>query len=389
MIARNIEYGKMMNIVLVSNYFNHHQQPLCEALEARCDSFFFISTTVMREERKKLGYAFEQPEYVILAYEDGGMERARKAIAAADAIIYGSAVGELSKGRYYRGKNMLYYSERIYKRGCRRWLLPYRAARFYVRYQWRQRSLLLCAGAYAAYDYSRSRTFLNRCYKWGYFPEAKTFDIHALIADKQPRSLLWCGRLIDWKHPEIAVQVAARLKQDGCRFSLDIIGSGAMEQTLAAMIEQNGLQHEVRLLGSMPPQETRRHMERAEIMLLTSDRQEGWGAVLNEAMNSGCAVAASSAMGAAPFLIEDGTNGLLCRPENTDDFYGAVKRLLADDGLRRQLGTEAYRTVTGLWHAPVAAERVLAFAENMTAGEPLPVFADGPCSRAAIIKTIT
>jgi hypothetical protein len=37
----------------------------------------------------------------------------------------------------------------------------------------------------------------------------------------------------------------------------------------------------------MPPEEVRVHMEQSNIYLFTSDFGEGWGAVLNEAMNSG------------------------------------------------------------------------------------------------------
>ena len=49
-------------------------------------------------------------------------------------------------------------------------------------------------------------------------------------------------------------------------------------------------------------------MEKSEIFLFTSDKGEGWGAVLNESMNSACAVVASHAIGSVPFLLKDGEN---------------------------------------------------------------------------------
>ena len=66
---------------------------------------------------------------------------------------------------------------------------------------------------------------------------------------------------------------------------------------------QMGLQNRIQILPPMPPEAVRRRMEQANLFLLTSDFQEGWGAVLNEAMNSGCAVVASHAAGAAPYLL--------------------------------------------------------------------------------------
>lgn len=51
----------------------------------------------------------------------------------------------------------------------------------------------------------------------------------------------------------------------------------------------------------MKASEVRSYMEKADIYLFTSDFNEGWGAVLNESMNSGCAVVASHAIGSVPF----------------------------------------------------------------------------------------
>ena len=47
-------------------------------------------------------------------------------------------------------------------------------------------------------------------------------------------------------------------------------------------------------------------MEKSHIHLFTSNHLEGWGAVVNEAMNSGCAVVANREAGAVPYLIEHG-----------------------------------------------------------------------------------
>ena len=55
-----------MNIVFFSNYFNHHQKFIAEALYADTKgSFRFYETSKMSEERKKLGYGEDHhPDYV-------------------------------------------------------------------------------------------------------------------------------------------------------------------------------------------------------------------------------------------------------------------------------------------------------------------------------------
>ena len=61
-----------MKIVLLSNYYSPHQKQLSEELYCKLtEDFSFISTSEMREERKKLGYDFQQePRYVEKTYVD-------------------------------------------------------------------------------------------------------------------------------------------------------------------------------------------------------------------------------------------------------------------------------------------------------------------------------
>ena len=158
---------------------------------------------------------------------------------------------------------------------------------------------MLCAGAFTYADFAKHGSFINKAYKWGYFPETKRYEsIERLVEKKKKNSILWCGRFIDWKHPDDALCVAERLKAAGYSFALNIIGAGELEPKLKSMIEQYGLNDCVHMLGAMPPENVREYMESSQIYIFTSDRSEGWGAVLNESMNSGCAVVASDAIGA-------------------------------------------------------------------------------------------
>ena len=140
------------------------------------------------------------------------------------------------------------------------------------------------------------------------------------------------------------------------------------------------------MLGAMPPEAVREHMEKAEIFLFTSDFNEGWGAVLNESMNSGCAVVASHAIGSVPFLIRDGENGLIYRNGDDDGLYKRVTRLIDDPALRDRLGRNAYRTLADTWNAETAAERFLQLSQALLDGKSPELFDEGPCSRAAVLR---
>lgn len=377
-----------MKIVMVSNYFNHHQQPLAEALYRICDrNFCFIATTTMRQERKDLGYGNrETPQYVLEAWTDE--EGCRRIIDEADVVIAGSAPEQLLRARIAAGKPIFRYSERPLKNGTEPLKYLPRLLRWHLRNPVGKPISMLAAGAFAAGDYARFGLFKKRCYRWGYFPETKRYpDAEGLMKRKDRVNLVWVARLLHWKHPDDVIGVAKRLKESGYRFELNMIGIGPMEQTLRDMIREEGLEACVHLLGAMKPEEVRTHMEDAGIFLFTSDRNEGWGAVLNEAMNSGCATVASHAIGSVPFLIEDGQNGLVYRSGDTDELYSKVAYLLDHPAEQVRLGIGAYRTITETWNAESAAERFVCLAERGLAGEKFPdLYENGPCSKAVPIK---
>ena len=71
-----------------------------------------------------------------------------------------------------------------------------------------------------------------------------------------------------------------------------MVGDGEMREQLKKRAGQEQLTQQVTFTGFQKPEQVRQYMEKAQIFLFTSDYKEGWGAVLNEAMNSGCAEAA-------------------------------------------------------------------------------------------------
>lgn len=246
---------------------------------------------------------------------------------------------------------------------------------------------LLCASAYTSVDFSKFGLFKGRCYKWGYFPSAKRYEnIDRLISRKKKHSILWAGRFLDWKHPEAVIETAKNLKNDGYDFDLKIIGTGELEEALTEMIRANELSNCVHMLGSMKPAEVRDNMEQSEIYLFTSDKVEGWGAVLNESMNSGCAVVASHVIGSVPFLLKDGENGLIYRDGELDDLYQKTKWLLDYPTERMEMSKKAYWTIRDEWNAENAAQKLLHFSEKVISGKSVQdLYLSGVCSPAEII----
>ena len=153
------------------------------------------------------------------------------------------------------------------------------------------------------------------------------------------------------------------------------------------MVSEYNLENEVHMLGSMKPEQVRKYMEQSQIYLFTSDRNEGWGAVLNESMNSACAVVASHAIGSVPFLLKDGENGLIYKDGDEEDLYRKVKMLLNNPDLCQQYGKQAYFTIVDEWNAETATKRFLNLSQAILNENIKPdLILDGPCSKADILN---
>ena len=380
-----------MNVVMLSNFFNHHQSALSNALWNYPDiTYRFIETQQIPQERKKMGYRQNYPQkYVLRTYESKEQEiRCAEQLNRAETVIAGSAPESILRQRIKAGKLLFRYAERPLKHGPE--LLKYlpRLLKWNYRNPPGKPIYMLCASAFTAGDYRKFGLFKDHCYKWGYFPETRQYpNSDDLFLNKTKTRLLWCGRFLEWKHPDDALTVARRLKEAGVSFTLKMIGTGERENCLRQTIQAEGLQDCVELTGPMPPEQVRDYMEKAGIFLFTSDRQEGWGAVLNEAMNSGCAVVASDAIGSVPYLVKDRENGLVYHSGSVDELLEKVIWLLDCPEQQRRLGENACRTITELWNAQVAAERFIQLAQAILDGDPSPeLFQEGPCSRAEVIR---
>lgn len=374
-----------MKIVLVSDSYNHHQASISRKMwELLNGNFAYIEVMPLEQERVNLGFRHMTDPFVLYYAQD--KELCDQWIDQADVMVYGFAPEKQLRRRLRKGKITIKYSERIYKIPPKWYEMPARAAKYYLERGRFQNCYLLCASAFTSQDYNRTKTFPNRMYKWGYFPETKHYHMERLFAQKNKKKILWVGRFLDWKHPDDALLVAERLKKDGYDFQMEFAGTGVMENKLREMAASMGLDDCVTFLGPVPSDQVRHLMEQAGIYLFTSDRYEGWGVVLNESMNSGCAVAASHVIGAVPYLMKHRQNGLIYPSGNVDALYEQVKYLLDNPAEQERLGRAAYETMTGLWNADVAAERLLALSEHLLAGEKHPdLYAEGPCSKSEIL----
>ena len=223
-----------MQVVFVSNYFNHHQLSFCDALyELLEGSFCFLQTQPMEEERVKMGWQAEERPYVHYTRPDGtttgGPEAFmgrnpdeetaghewRHLLLTADVVIFGGCDDEsYIRERLAAGKPIFRYNERLYKEGQWKAISPRGLLQKYkdhTRYR-KAPVYFLCAGAYVPCDLGIIHAYPEKMLRFGYFPETREYAPGEPFSRKKKGSILWAARMIDWKHPELVVKTAAYLK---------------------------------------------------------------------------------------------------------------------------------------------------------------------------------
>ena len=383
-----------MKVVFYSNFLNDHQLPLCLEFVKQLGegNFFFVAHQQISQERLDLGFEDinEKYQFVIKSYRGGEEEKfAQNLMLEADVVIIGSYRNMPFVQRQMLNKLTFRYNERLLKKGDIYWFDPRLHLAIYklwTRYRYNN-LFTLCASAYTARDLSLFGYPKNKCLKWGYFPFVKEYenldevfhrkDLHSLKSGGV--NILWVGRFVKWKHPEYPIYIASKLKSVGYKFNVTIIGTGPMKDELEKLIQKFDLYDVVQILGTMPPVKVREYMETSQIFLFTSDRNEGWGVVLNEAMNSACAIVANKEIGSVPFLLKDTCNALTY--DNTlSSAYNCLLKIIENNNLIKDLGSQAYYTIVKDWNASVAVTNLLTVCRKYFLENNIVPFTEGICS---------
>lgn len=370
-----------MTVTFFFNYLNHHQVLVADEIYRLLgDDFRFVATFPRNESELKGGADYSDRPYCLLPQErTEDMEMAHQLVLDSDVCVFGAGNLDWEKLRAKTDKLSFEVSERWFKHGLINILSP-RLLKWWWIYQTRLRKkpfYKLCASAYAATDCRKLLTFKNRCFKWGYFTEVDT--LHDPFDKKKTAQILWCSRFIPWKHPELVIMLAKQLEKNHYDFSISMYGDGTLRPKIERMISESNLGKYVKVYGNVPNTKVLEAMAESDIFLITSDRNEGWGAVVNEAMSCGCCVVANGEIGSAPYLIRSNHNGLIY--DNYHSLYQGVKHLLDNPDDCRRMGTNAYKNIREVWSPEAAARNLLQLIKDIKAGKSSSISV-GPCSIA-------
>ncbi|MDX1802259.1 MAG: glycosyltransferase, partial [Marinobacter sp.] len=174
------------------------------------------------------------------------------------------------------------------------------------------------------------------------FQTVEEDDIQALrekLGLHNERVLISVSRLSNEKNIDFMIDAVASLKTcTESPFRLLIIGDGHQRDRLQSRIDELGLQQQITLVGSVPPDTMATYYRLGDLFLFAS-KSETQGMVILEAMAAGLPVVAVRSSGIDD-VVRQGYNGYKT-PENRDQWRDRVLQLLDDEALRKTLSAHA------------------------------------------------
>lgn len=366
-----------MKFVFYTNSVSPHQLPLARELirHLGVENYRYIYANEQTAERKQLGWVGVSEGCRSFAVKNDGSDKIRDWLQNAEVLLSSIRDFDLFELRANRGLKTLYCSERWFKpilvggvsggNQKSNLSLPGWVKLFHPRYLTMARRIAslikncdsfhyLPMGVWADRDMekicqvfgvSKSR-YREQRNVWGYFVEPGAVSIEKSLLRGAVR-VLWVGRLLSLKRVDTIVRSVCahadmrRRDKTLKRITLDIYGTGPQEMALRKRSEN--YVDVIHFHQAVTISEVRRLMREHDVYVLSSNSQEGWGAVVSEALEEGMKVLGTYEAGASATIL----------PETNLFHAGDWKRL------QRLLEGEIPEVSIGKWNARSAAEVLL------------------------------
>ena len=163
-------------------------------------------------------------------------------------------------------------------------------------------------------------------------------------AQAEPVRFLYAGNLTPGKGVHLILEAVTSLSTD--KWCLDIVGDGPERKKLEAYCRDNFLESSVFFHGSVAPEDMLMFMGRADAFVFASFAEGRPNAVL-EAMAARLPVIAA-AIPAVLDLIENGDQGFLFPPGDTEKLKEHMSRLISHPAERQMMGDCARNTIKSM-----------------------------------------
>ena len=185
---------------------------------------------------------------------------------------------------------------------------------------------------------------------------------------KEIPNILFVAQLTEKKGAPILLEACKILCEGGYSFQCTIVGDGPQKALVEHLVRELNLGCFVRLAGRTFQEQLIDYLEKADIFVLpcivgADGDRDGIPVSLMEAMAMEIPCVSTFVSG-IPELIVNGENGLLVEEKNPSALAEALKRLLTDEDLRRELGKKGRERIVLEFDVRKSANKLKALFER-------------------------
>lgn len=188
----------------------------------------------------------------------------------------------------------------------------------------------------------------------------------------EPFTIVFCGRLINWKGPDRAIKMVNEMIKYGCNnIVLHVIGNGEMMSHLKALAEKYEISSKVIFHGLTNQENVFKIMANGSVFLYPgisdkeTQRSETQGLVLQEAQYFKLPVITSNVGGIKYGMIPNET-GYLIEGENEDEFVEKLILLYNSADLRIEMGEKGHQFVLKEFESNRIGDKLMSVYHNIS-----------------------
>jgi glycosyltransferase involved in cell wall biosynthesis len=309
-----------MKVLIISKIYYHHLTPFANFLATKYGNDNL--TYIYYEEQNKIKYNVKSnPKFSIFNINSLDKNIFLEYFNEYD-IVYFSIKSLILKcnSRIKSKKSTFYFSERWFKPRFRylkylkisNWLYLYYLNKFiktnYFYY--------LAQGQYAKSDLTPFIGNSDNIKNFGYFSNANELFITHKNFNKR---LIWIGRDVSWKGFKFLLYSLFKISNIFTDYKLTIIlnKKNILFENLAFKYLPFG---SYKIFYDLDNNQVKKFLFESDLLLITSNANEGWGYIANEALESKCNILVSNIVGSVNIMLYNNLNALTYENNNWLDF---------------------------------------------------------------------
>ncbi len=191
------------------------------------------------------------------------------------------------------------------------------------------------------------------------------FKKKSIKEDTSHFDLVFCGKMIPLKGPDLAIEIVNQLHKLGyTQVRLYMIGEGELRRQLKNQVHLSHLQDCVFFYGALSQSEIKHRFEQADAFILPgrydpeTGRAETQGLVIQEAQAMGLPVIVSDVGGMKYGLIPNET-GFVVKENNIQGFVDAIETLILNEKLKIEMGQKGRDFVRKNFDSTIVLEKLI------------------------------